>query len=404
MESGKKQSINVIVIGSGMYAIGRGTQGFGTIIPSLFEAKKIDLIDDITIVGTKTQNKKMIDKKIKSLNKKMGTNYSVEYFPKEKNDSEAYKKIIKKQTKNTCAIVSAPDHLHFKISKELIKNNIHVLSVKPLTPTVDEVRKLIKLQKQKKVYCAVEFHKRFDEANLEILEIIKKRKIGEPLYWLVEFSQKNTIPTDYFKKWVKNTNIFQYLGVHYADLIYFFTKAHPKRVLAIGQKNYLIKKKIDTYDSIQAIIEWYDEKTKKTFISCILTNWIDPKKTSAMSDQKIKVIGTKGRIESDQKNRGLKLIEEKNGIEHINPYFSKFYYDINGKKEAFKGYGHASINQFIKDVYSIVNKESKLNEIRGLRATFEEAIFSTSVIEAVNISLKNNNKWIKIDKDFNLTV
>ncbi len=401
MKDGKKQPIDVLVIGCGMYVIGRGTNNFGTIIPCLFQAKKEKIVGKIIVIGTKTENSKIIKEKIENLNKKMGTNYSVEYYPKNKDDTETYKKIIKKHKKNICGIVSVPDNYHFKIAKELIKNKIHTLVVKPLSPSIKEVEKLIQLQKQNNVYCAVEFHKRFDEANLKIREIIHEKNIGDPLYFLVEFSQKNTIPTKYFKNWVKNTNIFQYLGVHYADLIYYFTKAQPKRVLAIGQKNYLIKKDIDTYDSIQTLIEWYDKKTKKNFTSCILTNWIDPEKTSAMSDQKIKVIGTKGRAESNQKERGLKIINEK-GIEDINPYFSKFYYDVDDKYMNFKGYGHLSIYQFIKDAYLIINNQKKPNENKGLRATFKEAKVSTSIIEAVNISLKNNSKWVKINKNYEI--
>ena len=40
---------------------------------------------------------------------------------------------------------------------------------------------------------------------------------------------------------------------------------------------------------------------KTLFTETILTNWIDPENSSAMSDQKIKFIGTKGRFEADQK-------------------------------------------------------------------------------------------------------
>ena len=196
----KKQPIDVLVIGSGMYAIGKGTNGYGTIIPSLFQSKKEGYVGNIYISGTKTENQIMIDTKIKELNKKMGTDYKVEYYPKNKNDKKAYKEIIEKQTKNICGIICVPDHLHFEIARDLIEKKVPNLVVKPLSSSVDEVKKLIELQKENNVYCAVEFHKRFDEANLKIREIIPKKEIGEPLYFLFEFSQKNSIPIKYFKK------------------------------------------------------------------------------------------------------------------------------------------------------------------------------------------------------------
>jgi predicted dehydrogenase len=396
--------VNVIVIGAGMYVCGRGTDGYGTVLPALFQAKKNGLVNSISIVGTNPKNKEYLNIKIHELNQKMGTNVKVEYFPKgDKSEPKAYEQLIDSTNENYCAIVAIPDHLHFEVTKKLIENGIHTLVVKPLSPSISEAKRLIDLQKQNNVYCAVEFHKRFDEANLKIREMINNGKIGDLLYWLVEYSQRNIIPKEHFKAWVKKTNIFQYLGVHYVDIIYFCTNSLPIRVMATGQKNLLIKEGIDAYDAIQALIEWKDKYSGRKFVSTILTNWIDPISTSAMSDQKIKVIGTLGRIESDQKNRGVQVISDTNGIEDINPYFSDFYYDISDETMNFKGYGCDSIVQFIADTQSIINRDKAPRALKGLRATFEEALISTAVIEAVNISLRNGNKWVNMNRDFNIT-
>ena len=69
------------------------------------------------------------------------------------------------------------------------------------------------------------------------------------------------------------------------------TSFTPKNVVAYGQKNYLKNKKENTYDSIQGIIEW--EKKDGSKMSFHISNWIDSNKSSAMSDQVIKFIGTK---------------------------------------------------------------------------------------------------------------
>ena len=44
--------------------------------------------------------------------------------------------------------------------------------------------------------------------------------------------------------------------------------------------------------------------------------------SSSMSDQKIKFVGTKGRFEGDQKNRGIIVNSDTSQIEHINPDFA----------------------------------------------------------------------------------
>ena len=59
----------------------------------------------------------------------------------------------------------------------------------------------------------------------------------------IEYSQPREIPLKLFKKWSQDTNIFQYLGVHYVDLIYFLTGFQPISAYATGVKNYLFSKK-----------------------------------------------------------------------------------------------------------------------------------------------------------------
>ena len=69
-----------------------------------------------------------------------------------------------------------------------------------------------------------------------------------------------------------------------------------------------------------AYIEW-ELPTKERFTQTLLTNWIDPETSTAMSDQKIKIIGTKGHFESDQKDRGIRINIDDENFEHPNPYF-----------------------------------------------------------------------------------
>ena len=95
-------------------------------------------------------------------------------------------------------------------------------------------------------------------------------------------------------------NILQYLGVHYIDIIRFVTGATPRKVMAIGQKSWLKDNNLDVYNSIQCILEWETQSNIK-FTQTLLVNWIDPENTSAMSDQNIKFVGSKGRLNQIKK-------------------------------------------------------------------------------------------------------
>lgn len=387
-------SLNIVVIGAGMYVCGKGTAGYGTIMPAIFEWKKRADVGKVYVAGASREGASLAKGKMNELRKKIGVDIDLTYFPKGAiRDTRCYLDAIGEIPKPACAIIAVPDNLHSDIASAAIEGGLHTLVVKPLAPTLSEVRKLIKLQKEKEVYCAVEFHKRLDYANIKLKDAINQGQIGDPLYFIVEYSQRKSVPSEHFKKWVKRTNVFQYLGIHYVDVIYFATNAAPVRVMAIGQIGWLASRGIDAYDSIQTIVEW-KAPSGKTFTSHISTHWVDPLDTSSMSDQKIKVIGTKGRFESDQKKRGITVVTDERGIEEPNPYFCCAYGDDGGV--SYRGYGVDSIHQFLNDVSQIEKGVLKIEDLEDKRPTFKQSIVPTAVLEAVNRSLKDCGKWVDV--------
>ncbi len=388
--------LNIVVIGSGMYVCGRGVESDGTIMPAIFEWGRTHAAHKIWVVATDPSRLLISKERIEKLKLRMGVTSAVSYAPLEIKDEKAYEKIIQNMERPACAIVVVPDHLHEPITSYALKHRLHALVVKPLAAKIRQALSLIDLQRAYGVYGAVEFHKRYDEANLKLREVIQRGDIGDPLYAIVEYSQRKTIPEEIFTGWIPHTNIFQYLGVHYVDILYFVTGAKPLKAMATGQKNWLASKGIDTYDAIQAVIEW-ELPSKNRFVSHLLTNWIDPRSSSAMSDQKIKIIGTQGRFESDQKRRGITILVDGKGIEEPNPYFSTPFEEAD--RLSFSGYGIRSIHQFLNDVSDIETGFKKISDLtnqKGRRPTFEEGLVSTAVIEAVNQSLEDNGKWIAV--------
>ena len=212
----------------------------------------------------------------------------------------------------------------------------------------------------------------------------------------VEYSQRRVIPEKVFRSWVEQANSFQYLAVHYVDILLFALGAIPRRAMAIGQYGYLKERSINTYDSVQALIEWGVPGSEVPFVSTFLTNWVDPNKTSALSYQSIKVFGTTGRFESDQRDRGLQLVTEADGIEDINPYFAQTYPSPRGSSREYRGYGIDSIRAFLDDSKSLLDGERTPADLESLRPTFRQALRSTAVVEAVNQSLQSKSEWVPV--------
>jgi predicted dehydrogenase len=390
---------DLIIVGAGMYVCGKGTDGYGTILPAAFEAWRQGWIKTIHLAAATKKSADFAKAKAEDLQVLTNICPDIRFYPENVDDPSAYLTAVKKASHPCGAIISVPDSLHFTITRELIERKVHVQVVKPLVSTIDENKKLIALKNKHNVYGCVEYHKRFDESNLKLLDLIRKGKLGELLHFRINYSQRKIIPTTVFRSWIDTTNIFQYLGVHYVDLIQFLTDAIPLRVMSVGMKKYLSTKGINNYDTIQTLIEWQLADEKGSFLSSHLTGWVDPDVSTAMSDQRLEVIGTKGRYHSDQKDRGVTLTTDDVGCEHINPYFCQFYHNVDGQDLKINGYGPKSILQFVEDTADIINGKKIPADMKGLRATFESSLCISMVLEASVRSLAENNSWVRISID-----
>ena len=385
--------LNILVIGTGMYSTGRGTDAYGTVLPAISEWHRNNSNSSkVMFVGTNGSHSIAFRRKTEQLASDTGVNLDISFLPEpDIIDLESYKLALKEMPRPACAIVVVPDHLHFQVAYDCLMEDLPVLVVKPLTPTIKEGERLIKLARERGLYAAVEFHKRWDKANLMMKDKIQGGYLGDLLYCWVEYSQRKSIPTEIFKAWAEKTTIFQYLGVHYVDIVRFCTGAKPKRVMSVGQKRWLPSKGIDAYDSIQCVIEW-EMLEGYRFTQTVLTNWIDPETSSAMSNQKIKMVGTKGRFESDQKDRGIRINVDDRYFEQPNPDYCMDYIDDKGNK-TWRGYGIDSIKTFLSDVENINSSKVDIESLELVRPSFSEALISTAVIEAAHKSLFTDNKW-----------
>lgn len=376
-----------------MYVTGRNQSGTGTILSSLFQSAKDGLLEEVVVVSPRPSSAAAVAEARERIAKLLQVDVKTSFYALQDHSiADLHAKLG-----FAAAIISVPDHLHHMYGRQCLELGLPTLMVKPLTPTVQEAEDLIAFAAAQNTFACVEFHKRYDETNLWIKKAIAEDKIGKINYITVDYSQRIHIPRDTFKGWSDQTNIFQYLGVHYVDLIYFLTGFVPVRVSATGINGILKAEGINSPDAVTAQLVWVSPKGDgQSFVSTFNTNWIDPNCSSALSDQKYKVIGTHGRLECDQKNRGLEWVSEQAGIQQVNPYFSDYLPAPDGGL-AFSGYGHKSIQTFISDVRDLRAGAVKLEDLNALRPTFAASLVSVAATEAVNESMKADGAWVNID-------
>ena len=63
-------------------------------------------------------------------------------------------------------IVAMPDQLHYPVVMEALRNNQHILCVKPLVLKYEQAAEIEKIAYEKGLFVGVEYHKRFDRRSL----------------------------------------------------------------------------------------------------------------------------------------------------------------------------------------------------------------------------------------------
>lgn len=389
--------MKVLVLGAGMYVSGRKNTGPGVILAALTQLSRTLPLEHVLVVARSAENILHINAAVSRLNALLNTTLHVSYIAIPGADLETEVSELCTLNRFDCAVLSTPDHLHYAPLRALLTCKVPTLVVKPLVPTLAEGLALLELQQITGTYCAVEFHKRHDESNLFAKKILSEGQLGRLLYMSVDYSQRIQIPRDVFRGWADRSNIFQYLAVHYVDLIHFLTGFIPLRLTAYGTRGVLANEGIDTFDSIHTMIEWQDAAGQHPpFLSHHNANWIDPDCTRAMSDQRFKIVGALGRIECDQRDRGIELVRESTGNALVNPYFAEFLPTQDGSME-FQGYGFRSISLFIQDVIAIAQGQTSPCKLESIRPSLRQALVSTAVIDTVNQALRAPPAWREIN-------
>ena len=383
--------MKVLVIGAGMYVTGRDGSGEGTILAALTQGAKKFAIDEVVVVARSHDD----GNAVKSAARRIGAllDSSLECSYQAIDEKRALADQLRLDS-FMCAVVCVPDHAHFLYASELMERGVPTLVVKPLTPTLVESLELEKIQKRTGTYCAVEYHKRWDESNRLARQYIADGKFGQLVYATVEYSQRISMPSVVFRSWASKTNIFQYLGCHYVDLIHYLTGFQPTRAMAYGTKVILCQEGVDTYDSVHAQIVW-NKPDGGHFFSQLAISWIDPERTTALSDQKLVLVGEAARMDLDQKNRGISFVNDA-GVSSLNPYFGQFLPDVAGRPQ-FGGYGCQSILAFLADAIGLKSGIVGIESLQSIRPSIPATMATSYVLEAVNRSLVNNSTWVAID-------
>ncbi len=330
-------------------------------------------------------------------------------YPQEEDENpSAWKTAIEDLSRPAIVIIATPDDLHPEMALFAIEKRFHVIVQKPLCLTVRDARKILNLSRENGVYVFTDYHKRHDLSLRALQYKYRKGEMGEALCCHAWHEQRREIPLKYFRNWCERSSPLEYLGTHYIDMFYFVTGLEPLKVIARGQKKFLVSCGINAFDSCQVFIVWSNGA-----VQYLQTSWILPETNPCLSNQGFQITCTQGEFRADNADRNSNFTTTKNGYELFNPYFFKPYLDRDDpEKTEYLGYGADSIVQAIDDCIRITEEtisfdgNNALKKAKQLISEFEktrplpvQAIIATAVIEAGKMSMMKNGAPVVFDEN-----
>jgi predicted dehydrogenase len=283
--------------------------------------------------------------------------------------------------------VATPDHLHTQVILSAVDAGAHVLTEKPMCLEIDEADRIIEAAIRKERVVAVDMHKRYDPDHLRVAADIKNR-IGDPLYGSAYLEEPLEVSTTTFK-WAEQSDPFSYVGPHWVDLICHYYGSKPVSLAAVGQKKRLLRQGINAYDAVQVRID-FDNGMSIQF----LNNWITPADFEGPVNQGHEIVGTAGKVESDQQYRGFRWWNQGGGTRTANNHFTRDVQRPDGTRACI-GYGIDSLTAGLAAVCRMKFFGAKRLEVASLYPTAEEARIVVGIVQAARLVRDLNFKYLQ---------
>jgi D-galacturonate reductase len=330
---------------------------------------------------------------------------------------DLFREVIAKMKPRQLVIVAMPDQLHYSVVMEALKNNQHVLCVKPLVLRYEQAVEIEKLAYEKGLFVGIEYHKRFDRRSLIAKRSCELGQFGEFVMGEAKLIEPYLYRSSNFQNWFTcdKTDPFVYIGCHYVDLVYFITGLKPVEVSVSGIKG--------KFPNGNEGYMWANGRIR--FENNAILSVIDglgyPDEAAGSNDQSLLMFfegdGKTGMIKHEDHYRGVEHSYLEGigcGGSHFNYVSPDFYKLVPWEGEGYKpvGYGFDSVSATVTMACMIENEVigmsdsdslSKRQEMiktvdrKGIIATPANSYINELVVEAARLSILNDGDIVTIE-------
>ena len=293
--------------------------------------------------------------------------------------------------------IMTPSGDHYKIAKEFIENNIHIICDKPLTASIEDAEKLQKLVKKKKIVFALTHNYSAYPMLREAKQIVESGRIGEILLVNVEYPQGYTVgikKKDELSalKWRLNKKmcgpsmILAEIGTHSYHLLRYVTGLEAKEVSAEINS---LSPELSVDDNAFLTLRMQNKARASI--------WVSSAATGGENGLKIRAYGTKGAVEwfQDEPNQ-LKftpLNKSSRIVTRANNEVSRFSFESSRLAAGHpEGFFEAFANIYTEFADAITSSQKNNYSFPGI----EDGVKGIKFIFAAKDSSNKNSRWIKL--------
>lgn len=210
------------------------------------------------------------------------------------------------QNEYDIAFILTPPVYHIPIALKLVKEGIDLFIEKPLSNSLKDVDKLVKIKERKNLVIMVGYNQRFNVGLRNLRSYVVRGLLGKPYYIRAEFGQY--LPD--WRPWQdyrKTYTAIRAMGggiildaSHEIDYVIWIARSKVKKIKALYEKASNLE--IDVEDLAEIILKFKNGITASIHLNMVERGY----------NRYCKVIGEEGTIKWDFKNNLLELYNGKN--------------------------------------------------------------------------------------------
>src|SRR4030095_2162837 len=150
--------------------------------------------------------------------------------------------------------IALPNSLHEEYTVRAANAGVHVLCEKPMAVTTDQCRRMIRACRKNGVKLMIAYRLHFDRINLEVIDLVRKVRIGEPKFFNSSFSmtvRRGNIRT---KSSLGGGTLYD-IGVYCVNAARYLFRSEPLEVQAMSL-NSQVQKLAEIDESTGALLRF----------------------------------------------------------------------------------------------------------------------------------------------------